>query len=78
MSLRGRARLKAQKVVADFDYYAWWKALVKTGIPPSEAWSMDFIETAHILELEAKSTDISLALYHQRKQNGDAACQPKA
>jgi hypothetical protein len=70
MPLRGRARLKDQKIVNDFDYYGWWKALIKSGVQPSEAWQMDFIETAHVLELEPKRSDFTLALYHQRKQNG--------
>jgi hypothetical protein len=70
MPLRGRARLKDQRLVNDFDYYDWWKALVKSGIQPSEAWGMDFIESAHALELEPKRLDFTLALYHQRKQNG--------
>ena len=35
---------------------------------------MDFIETAHILEIEPKIADVSLALYHQRKQNGAPEC----
>ena len=70
MPLRGRARLKDQKTINDFDHFSWWKSLVKTGIPPSEAWSMDFIETTYVLDIEPASSDISLALYHQRKQNG--------
>jgi hypothetical protein len=70
MPLRGRARLKEQRLVNDFDYYDWWKALIKSGVQPSEAWKMDFIESAHALELEPKRLDFTLALYHQRKQNG--------
>jgi hypothetical protein len=70
MPLRGRARLKDQRLVNDFDYYDWWKALIKSGVQPSEAWQMDFIESAHALELEPKRLDFTLALYHQRKQNG--------
>ena len=74
MPLRGRARLKANSDIQDFDYFSWWKSLVKAGVSPSEAWSMDFIETAHILEIEPKIADVSLALYHQRKQNGAPEC----
>jgi hypothetical protein len=70
MPLRGRARLKSQSVIPDFDYYDWWKALIKAGVQPSEAWQMDFLETAYVLELEPTRTDFTLALYHQRKQNG--------
>jgi hypothetical protein len=70
MPLRGRARLKSQKIVNDFDFYDWWKALIKVGVQPSEAWHMDFIESAHALDIEPKRTDFTLALYHQRKQNG--------
>ena len=70
MPLRGRARLKADLITQDFDFYGWWTALVDKGISPSEAWQLDFIETSHILGLEPKSTDTSLALYHQRKANG--------
>ena len=74
MPLRGRARLKANSDIQDFDYFSWWKSLVKTGISPSEAWEMDFIETTYVLEVEPSSSDISLALYHQRKQNGAPEC----
>ncbi len=74
MPLRGRARLKSSSDIYDFDHFSWWKSLVKSGVSPSEAWAMDFIETAHILEIEPKSADISLALYHQRKQNGAPEC----
>lgn len=70
MPLRGRARLKEDEEIADFDFYGWWKALVKTGIPPDQAWNMDFIETAHILDIKPSRNDFTLALYHQRKQNG--------
>jgi hypothetical protein len=70
MPLRGRARHKSGSDIGDFDFYDWWKALVKSGIQPSEAWAMDFIETAHALEIEPKRSDFTLALYHQRKQNG--------
>jgi len=70
MPLLGRARHKDELEIADFDFYAWWKALIKAGVQPSEAWAMDFIETAHVLELEPKRTDFTLALYHQRRQNG--------
>ena len=70
MPLLGRARLKSQQIVNDFDYYDWRKALIKSGVQPSEAWNMDFIETAYVLEIEPKRSDFTLALYHQRKQNG--------
>ena len=73
MPLRGRARLKVDYVVGDFDYMEWWKALVKSGIAPSEAWHMDFIETSYTLDVEPNISDISLALYHQRQQNGASA-----
>lgn len=70
MPLRGKARLKASKEIADFDYFGWWKALTKSGVQPSEAWNMDFIESTYMLDIEPTYSDISLALYHQRKQNG--------
>lgn len=70
MPLRGRARHRDSKDINDFDFYSWWKALIKSGVQPSEAWAMDFLETAHVLELEPARTDFTLALYHQRKQNG--------
>ena len=70
MSLRGRAKLKSSLEINDFDHFGWWKALVKAGVSPPDAWAMDFIETAYILDIEPTFTDISLALYHQRKQNG--------
>jgi hypothetical protein len=70
MPLRGRARHKGGSDIGDFDFYDWWKALIKSGVQPSEAWAMDFIETAHLLELEPNRSDFTLALYHQRKQNG--------
>ena len=76
MPLRGRARLKDLSIIQDFDYFGWWKALVKSGVSPSEAWAMDFIETTYVLDIEPAFTDISLALHHQRKQNGaPAECQ---
>lgn len=68
MPLRGRAALKSE--VADFDHFAWWKALIKEGVSPSEAWGMDFIETTHVLDITPSRADITMALYHQRKQNG--------
>ena len=71
MPLRGRARLKSDLIVGDFNHYDWWRALVKSGVPPSEAWMMDFIETAYVLEIEPSRIDMSLALFHQRKQNGE-------
>ena len=70
MPLRGHARLKCNSVTGDFDYYAWWKALVAGGISPSEAWEMDFIETTYVLDVKPARADITMALYHQRKQNG--------
>lgn len=70
MPLRGRAREKSSLDIGDFDHFSWWKALVKTGIQPSEAWQMEFIESTYALDIEPQSSDISLALYHQRKQNG--------
>lgn len=53
-----------------FDLYEWWRAMLNKGISPSEAWSVDYIEAAHILELDPKSKDTTFALYHQRKLNG--------
>ena len=70
MPLRGRARHKDGQEIGDFDFYDWWKALIKAGVQPSEAWQMDFLETAHVLELQPTRTDFTLALYHERKQNG--------
>ena len=70
MPLRGRAKLKSSLEINDFDHFGWWKALVKAGVSPPDAWAMDFIETTYILDIEPTFTDISLALYHQRKQNG--------
>jgi|TARA_R110000824_G_scaffold81569_2_gene205016 hypothetical protein len=70
MPLRGGARLKSTLKVEDFDHFGWWKALVKAGVSPPDAWAMDFIETTYVLDIEPSFTDISLALYHQRKQNG--------
>tara|TARA_R110002096_G_scaffold179066_1_gene356007 strand:- start:552 stop:794 length:243 start_codon:yes stop_codon:yes gene_type:complete len=70
MPPRVNVSLKSDSEISDFDFYAWWKALVDKGIPPSEAWQMDFIETSIILDLEHKATDTTLALYHQRKANG--------
>jgi hypothetical protein len=70
MPIRGRARLKDSFIIQDFDYFGWWKALVKAGVSPPDAWSMDFIETTYILDIEPSRVDISLALFHERKQNG--------
>lgn len=70
MPLLGRARLKGQAKINDFNYYDWWKALVKSGISPQEAWQMDFVETSYVLDLQPARADFTLALYHQRKQNG--------
>jgi hypothetical protein len=77
MPLRGRARTKKSQEVDDLDFYSWWKALVSKGISPSEAWAMDFLESSIILELEPISTDVSLAIYHQRKANGAPECLQK-
>ena len=68
MQLIGKARINQK--IEDFDYYNWWVALVAAGISPSEAWKMDFIETSYVLDIEMKTTDTSLALYHQRIANG--------
>jgi len=68
MSLLGNVRLKGD--IQDFDYYDWWKALVDKGISPTEAWTLDFLESSYILDFEPKRTDTTLALYHTRKHNG--------
>jgi len=69
MPLIGRARLKKGEV-EDFDFYAFWKALIEKGVSPSEAWNMDFLETSLLLDIEPSRADFTLALYHQRKANG--------
>lgn len=70
MPLRGRARTRSSLNIEDFDHFGWWKALVKAGVSPPDAWVMDFIETSYVLDIEPKRVDISLALFHERKQNG--------
>lgn len=70
MPFQGRAKLKGSNDIGDFDHYGWWRALVSKGVQPSEAWQMDFIESSIYFDVEPKSTDTSLAIYHQRLANG--------
>lgn len=68
MRLFGIVRLKSS--IDDFDFWACWRSLVNNGIPPSEAWNMDFIEMSQMVNVEPSASDTSMVLYYQRQQNG--------